>query len=66
MEREKPLRLTVFLGCVIAMASLLLALALNLYFEDESGAIYRSQPLANLVGIILLILGLILMYVGSK
>jgi len=66
MEREKPLGLIPFIGCVITMISVLLILAVNLYLEDKSGAIYRSQPLANLVGIILLILGLILIYAGSK
>jgi len=55
-----------FLGCAIAMVSLLLVLVINLYLEDESGAIYRSQPLANLAGIVLLILGMILTYIGLK
>jgi hypothetical protein len=66
MEREKPLRLMAFLGCAITMVSVLLILVINLYLEDKSGAIYRSQPLANLVGIVLLILGLILTYIGLK
>lgn len=66
MEREKTLGLMAFLGCAITMISVLLMLGVNLYLEDKSGAIYRSQPLANLVGIISLILGLILTYAGSK
>lgn len=55
-----------FLGCVITIVSVVLVLVVNLYLEDNSGAIYRSQPLANLIGIALLILGLILTYVGLK
>jgi len=66
MEKDKPLRLMAFLGCVITIVSVVLVLVVNLYLEDNSGAIYRSQPLANLIGIALLILGLILTYVGLK
>jgi len=66
MEREKPLGLMAFLGCALTMVSVLLILVVDIYLQDRSVAMYESQPLANLVGIILLILGLILTYIGIK
>ncbi len=65
MERSKPLPWMVFVGCVLTMVSLLAVFGLNI-FLPEPGGIYRSQPLANLAGIIVLLLGIILVYAGSR
>jgi hypothetical protein len=66
MEKEKPLGLMAFLGCALTMVSVVLVLVLDIYLGGTSGAMYESQPLANLVGLILLLLGLILAYIGIK
>lgn len=66
MEKEKPLGLMAFLGCALTVVSVLLILVLDIYLGGTSEAVYESQPLANLAGIILLILGLILIYIGIK
>ena len=66
MEKEKPLGLMAFLGCALTVVSVLLILVVDIYLGDASGVMYESQPLANLAGIILLILGLILTYIGIK
>jgi hypothetical protein len=65
MERSKPLPLLVFIGCILTMVSLLVTFGLNFFLPQPSG-IYRSQPLANLAGIIVLFLGIILVYAGSR
>ena len=66
MEREKPLGLMAFLGCALTVVSVLLILVIDIFLGDKSGAMYESQLLANLVGIIFLIVGLILTYIGIK
>jgi hypothetical protein len=35
-------------------------------FLSEPGGIYRSPPLANLAGVVLLLLGIVLIYVGFR
>jgi hypothetical protein len=65
MERSKPLPWMVFIGCILTMASLFAVFGLNIFLSDTNG-IYRSQPLANLVGIVVLLLGIILVYAGSR
>ena len=65
MERSESLPWMVFIGCVLAMVSLLAVFGLNIFLPEPSG-IYRSQPLANLAGIIVLLLGIILVYTGSR
>jgi hypothetical protein len=66
MEREKPLPWIAFLGVAITMVSLLVVFGINLYLTRESSGIYNSQPSANLAGMFLLILGIILMGVGFR
>jgi hypothetical protein len=66
MERGKPLPWLVLVGCILTMASLLLVFGINLYLTGQSTDIYRSRPLANLVGGGALILGLIMMLVGYR
>jgi len=66
MEREKPLPWIAFLGCALTMVSLPVVFGINLYLTRQSSGIYRSQPFANLAGIVLLILGMILMGIGFK
>lgn len=67
MEKEKPLSWMSFIGCVIIMGSLLLVFGINVYWGGQSPPwIYRSQPLANFAGIVLLVLGIILVRIGFK
>jgi len=66
MEREKPLPWVAFIGCVITMASLLVVFGMNLYLTRGSSGIYKSQLFANLTGLFLLVLGIILMGIGFK
>jgi len=66
MESEKPLPWVAFLGCALTMVSLLVVFGMNLYLTRQSSGIYKSQPFANLAGIVLLILGIILMGIGFK
>jgi len=66
MEGEKPLHWVAFLGCAITIVSLLVVFGMNLYLTRQSSGIYRSQPLANIAGAFLLILGIILMGIGFK
>jgi hypothetical protein len=65
MERNKPLPWMVFIGCVLTMASLFAVFGLNIFLPEPSG-IYRSQPLANFAGMTVLLLGIILIYAGSR
>jgi hypothetical protein len=65
MERSKPSPWMVFIGCILAMMSLVAVFGLNI-FLPEPGGIYRSEPIANLAGIIILFLGIILVYAGSR
>jgi len=65
MERSKPLSWMVFLGCILSMMSLLTVFGLNILLPDPEG-IYRSQPLANVAGIIILLLGIVMVYAGSR
>jgi len=65
MERDKPLPWLALVGCVLTMASLLAVFGVNIFLQESNG-IYRSQPLANLAGIALLLLGIVLMYAGFR
>jgi hypothetical protein len=66
MEREKPLPWLTFVGCILTIASLFAVLGINIYLVGQSSDIYRSRPLANLAGAVLLILGIILISVGFR
>jgi len=55
-----------FLGCALAMVSLLMVFGINLYLAHQSSGVYRSQLFANIAGLVLLILGIFLMLVGFK
>jgi energy-converting hydrogenase Eha subunit C len=48
------------------MVSVLLVFGINLYLAGGSSSIYKSQPLANIAGVVLLILGIILTVVGFR
>lgn len=48
------------------MVSLFVAFGINTYLESSSSELYRSAPLANLVGAGALILGIVLMFVGFR
>jgi len=66
MEREKPLPLMAFLGCALTVVSLLVVLGTSLYLAHQTSGVYRSQPLANLAGTVLLVLGIVLMVMGFQ
>ena len=66
MEREKPLPWTAFIGCALTMLSLVIALVLNVTVLGQSIGTNMSQPLASLLALILLILGIVLMYEGLR
>lgn len=61
MEREKPLSLTVFIGCILTMMSLFLAYALNKTIFRQS-----MQQLPSLIALAVLVLGIFLMFVGLR
>ena len=65
MEKEKPLPWRAFIGAVPTMLSLIMVFVLNVIIVESTGA-YRSQPPANLAALVLLILGIILLYTGSR
>lgn len=65
MEESKPLPWLALAGCVLMMVSLIVAFGVYI-FLSEPGGIYRSPPLANLAGISLLLLGIVLVYVGFR
>jgi len=65
MERDKPLPWLALAGCVLTMASLLAVFGANIFLPESYG-IYRSQPLANLAGAVVLLLGIILIYAGFR
>jgi hypothetical protein len=66
MERAKSLPWLVFVGCILTMVSLFVAFGINTYLVSSSSDMYRSRPLANLVGAGALILGVVLMFVGYR
>jgi len=75
MEREKPLPWRVFVGCILTMLSLVIALTLNVTVLGQSIKTNLGvppygrellQPLANLTALTLLVLGIVLMYTGFK
>jgi hypothetical protein len=66
LKREKPLPWMAFVGCLLSMVSVLLVFGINLYLAGGSSSIYKSQPLANIAGVVLLILGIILTVVGFR
>lgn len=61
MESEKPLSLTVFIGCILTMMSLFLAYALNKTIFRQS-----MQQLPSLIALAVLVLGIFLMFVGLR
>jgi len=61
MESEKPLSLTVFIGCIFTMMSLFLAYALNKTIFWES-----MQQLSSLIALAVLALGIFLMFIGLR
>ena len=65
MERDKPLHWLALIGCFLTMASLLAVFGVNIFLPEPNG-IYRSQPLANLAGVVVLLLGIILIYAGFR
>lgn len=65
MEGSKPLPWLALVGCVLMIVSLFAAFGVYV-FLSEPGGIYRSPPLANLAGIVLLLVGIVLIYVGFR
>jgi len=61
MESEKPLSLGAFIGCVLSVMSLFVAFILNRTVFEQT-----AIPLASLSALILLVIGIVLMYAGSK
>lgn len=61
MESEKPLSLTVFIGCILTMMSLFLAYALNKTIFRQS-----MQQLPSLIALAVLALGIFLMFIGLR
>lgn len=66
MEREKPLPWTAFIGCALTMLSLVIALVINVTILKQSIRTNIFQPLASLLALTLLILGIVLMYEGLR
>lgn len=68
MEKEKPLPLKALIGVALTMLSLAVVFGLDSVISRESSAAYsyRSQPLANLAALIVLVVGIILMYTGLE
>ena len=66
MEREKPLPFMAFLGCALTMVSLLTVFGISLYSAHQTSGIYELQLLANLAGIVLFVLGIVLMVTGFQ
>lgn len=61
MESEKPLSLTVFIGCILTMMSLFLAYALNKTIFRQS-----LQQIPSLIALAVLALGIFLMFIGLR
>jgi len=76
MEKERPLPWRAFIGCALTMLSLFIAFALNITIFGQSIKAANPylppygrellQPLANLMALVLLIVGIFLMYSGFK
>ncbi len=65
MEGSKPLPWLALAGCVLIMVSLIAAFGVYA-FLSEPGGTFKAPPLANLAGIVLLLLGIVLIYVGFR
>jgi len=75
MEKEKPLPWSVFIGCVLTMLSLFLAFAVNITILGQPLRTLTDlppygrdllQPIANVLALALIVLGIVLMYTGLK
>jgi len=63
MEKEKGMPWIAFVGCILAVASLPLVLALSSVLAESSGG-YRAQPLADVAAFVMLVVGIALIYTG--
>jgi hypothetical protein len=63
MEKERGMPWLSFVGCILAVASLPLVLALSLVLAESSHG-NRTTPLAVVVAAVVLVVGLALIYVG--
>ena len=61
MESEEPLSFSAFIGCVLSVMSLFVAFVLNRTVFKQT-----ALPLASLSALIALVIGIVLMYAGSK
>ena len=63
MEEKKAMPWMAFIGCVLAVGSLPTVFVLSTMLAQASGE-FHAQPLADVVAIIMLIVGIILIYFG--